>query len=71
MDVTGDEREEAFDLVEAGSIGWCEVNVPARTSGEPSPDLGCLWVAWLPDEMDVRRAGKLVSMCLRKARNSW
>lgn len=43
MDVMGDEPEEAFDLVQAGSIGWWELNVPALTSGEPVPDLGCLW----------------------------
>ena len=34
------EGEEAFDLVEPGSVGGREVNVPARTACEPSSDLG-------------------------------
>jgi hypothetical protein len=34
--------EEAFDLVEPRGIGGREVNVPTRTAGEPSSDLGML-----------------------------
>jgi hypothetical protein len=36
----GDEGEEAFDLVEPGSVGRREVNVPPRTAREPRSDPG-------------------------------
>ncbi len=50
----GDECEEGFDLVKPGSVGWCEVNVPTRTAGEPGPDLGMLvGGVVVDDEMDV------------------
>jgi hypothetical protein len=50
----GDEGEEAFDLVEPGGIGGREVNVPTRTAGEPSLDLGMLVRGVVvDDEMDV------------------
>lgn len=51
----GDEREEAFDLIEPGGVGWREVNVPTRPAGEPGPDLGMLvGGVVVDDEMDVR-----------------
>ncbi len=51
----GDEREEAFDLVEPGGVGWREVNVPTRTAGEPGPDFGMLVSGVVvDDEMDVQ-----------------
>jgi hypothetical protein len=50
----GDEGEEPFDLVEPGGIGGREVNVPTRTAGEPSSDLGMLvGGVVVDDEMDV------------------
>ena len=50
----GDEGEEAFDLVEPGGVGGREVNVPARTAGEPGSDLGMLvGGVVVDDEMDV------------------
>ena len=50
----GDEGEETFDLVEPGGIGGREVNVPTRTAGEPSLDLGMLvGGVVVDDEMDV------------------
>ena len=50
----GDEGEEAFDLVEPGGISGREVNVPTRTAGEPSSDLGMLvGGVVVDDEMDV------------------
>jgi hypothetical protein len=53
-DALGDEGEEAFDLVEPGGIGGREVNVPTRTAGEPSSDLGMLvGGVVVDDEMDV------------------
>jgi hypothetical protein len=49
-----DEGEEAFDLVELGGIGGCEMNVPTRTACEPSSDIGMLvGSAVVDDEMDV------------------
>ena len=49
-----DEGEEAFDLVEPGSVGGGEVNVPTRTACEPSSDLGMLVGSIVvDDEMDV------------------
>ena len=50
----GDEGEETFDLVEPGGIGGREVNVPTRTAGEPSLDVGMLvGGVVVDDEMDV------------------
>ena len=50
----GDEGEEAFDLVQPGGICGREVNVPTRTAGEPSLDLGMLVRGVVvDDEMDV------------------
>ena len=50
----GDEGEEPFDLVQPGSIGGREVNVPTRTACEPSSDLGMLvGGVVVDDEMDV------------------
>ena len=37
-----DGREKAFDGVEPGRRGWCEMEDPARMIGEPLPDLGVL-----------------------------
>jgi hypothetical protein len=49
-----DEGEETFDLVEPRGIGGREVNVPTRTSCEPSSDLGMLvGGVVVDDEMDV------------------
>lgn len=51
----GDEREEAFDLVEPRGVGWREMNVPTRPAGEPGPDLRMLvGGAVVDDEMDVK-----------------
>jgi hypothetical protein len=41
---TTTKREEAFDLVEPGGVGWREVNVPTRPAREPG--LGYMWVAY-------------------------
>ena len=49
-----DEGEETFDLVEPRGIGGREVNVPTRTSCEPSSDLGMLvGGVVVDDEMDI------------------
>ena len=49
-----DESEETFDLVEPGGIGGREVNMPTRTTGEPSPDLEMLMSGVVvDDEMDI------------------
>jgi len=53
----GDEGEEAFDLVEPGGIGGREVNVPTRTAGEPSLDLGMLVRGVVVDDEIGRRVG--------------
>ncbi len=67
----GDEREVAFDLVEPGGVGWREVNVPTRASGEPGPNLGMLvGGVVIDDEMDVQLGRHLASLWRRKARNS-
>ena len=58
----GDEGEEAFDLVEPGGISGREVNVPTRTAGEPSLDLGMLvGGVVVDDEMDVE-LGRHISL---------
>ena len=66
-----DECEEAFDLVEPGGIGGREVNVPTRTAGEPSLDLGMLvGGVVVDDEMDVELGRYIGLDVTQKARNS-
>ena len=36
--LSGDDREEAFDQVEPGATGRCEVQGDARVLGQPGPD---------------------------------
>ena len=38
-DLVGDQRKEAFDLVEPGAVGGNEVQVPARPTCQPNLDL--------------------------------
>src|SRR4051812_45386472 len=64
MGVTGDEPEEALDVVETGSI--CSKRMRQRgLRGEPARWM--LMVAWLQATRWMSNwAGKLVSMCLCK-----
>jgi hypothetical protein len=51
----GDERKEAFDLVEPRGVGGDEVNMPTRTAREPRSDLGMLvGGVVVDDEMDIQ-----------------
>ena len=56
----GQEREEAFDLVQPGSAGRREVDMPARMAGQPASHrrrlVGCVVVH---DQMDVEVVGDL------------
>lgn len=37
--LVGNQREEAFDLIQPGTVGWHEVHVPARAACQPGLDL--------------------------------
>lgn len=63
MGVTGDEPEEALDLVEAGSIGWREC--ASLDFGRASSLDACGRVV-AKDEMDVKLGRQIASMCLCK-----
>ena len=56
----GQEREEALDLVQPGSAGRREVDMPARMAGQPTLNgrrlVGCVVVH---DQMDVELVGDL------------
>ena len=38
--LVSDQGKEAFDLIEPGAVGWDEMHVPARPSGQPGLDPG-------------------------------
>lgn len=69
MGVTGDEPEEALDLVEAGSIGWkrmCQRGLRGASS------LDACGSVVAKDEMDVKLGRKIgFDVPLQKARNCW
>ena len=53
--LVGDQSEEALDLVEPGTVGWDEVDMPARPLGQPSFDPRVLVRAVVVyDEMDIQ-----------------
>ena len=53
--LVGDQSEEALDLVEPGTVGWDEVDMPARPLGQPSFDSRVLVRAVIVyDEMDIQ-----------------
>ena len=56
--LVGDQCEEALDLIEPGTVGWNEVHVPARPTGQPGPDLGmAVRGVVVDDAMDVQCGG--------------
>lgn len=53
--LVGNQSKEAFDLVEPGTVGECEVDVPARSGCEPGFDFGVFVSAVIVhDQMSVR-----------------
>src|SRR5581483_12312856 len=55
--LVGDDREEAFDLIEPGRAGWREMDMPARPFGEPVADQrGLVRGVVVHDEMDIETA---------------
>src|SRR6188474_3087828 len=56
----GEQSEEALDLIDPGSRGWREVDMPARAFGEPVADaLGLVGAGIVDDQMDVEIVGHL------------
>ena len=46
--------EPAFELVDPGSVGWSEVEMEARPTGQPVVNQGCLACAEVVEnEMDI------------------
>jgi hypothetical protein len=42
--LVGDQREEALDLIELGTVGRDEMQVPARSGRQPALTLACMCV---------------------------
>src|SRR5258706_8906732 len=56
--LVGDEREEAFHLIQPGAVGRDEVHVPAWPTRQPSLDLGVTVSGVVVDDaMNVQLAG--------------
>src|SRR5882757_3257220 len=56
--LVGDEREEAFHLIQPGAVGRDEVHVPAWPTRQPSLDLGVTVSSVVVDDaMNVQLAG--------------
>jgi hypothetical protein len=58
--IIGEQAEEALDLIDPGCRGGGEVDVPARSFGEPvANELGFVGSGVVDDEMDIEVAGDI------------